>query len=308
MPVRPQAGVALITAMLVVAIVATVAAYLALGQQVWLHQVQNSKDMAQARAVTRGAVDFSALLLAQDAKTNATDNLTQDWAKPLPPLPAGGGTVAATISDAQALFNLNNLEQPTLGDIATFRRLMTLLNLDPDLIDALMDWLDADSDRRPQGAEDPDYLSLDPPYRAANQPLQSVDELRWVIGFTPKVVRTLKPWVVALPQSTPVNVNTAPPEVLSAVCGVSMDLAQQWVTMRSSQPFTQATLPPCSGAPAASYGATSQYFMVAVQANFGDLHEATETLLYRPRTGPVTIMWREPVLPEIVLPGTADTP
>src|SRR5229473_1113517 len=121
-----QSGLALITAMLVIAIVVTVAAYLSLGQQVWLRQAQNLLDMTQAGAVARGAFDVAAILLAEDKKNSTTDNLTETWAQPIPVFPVEGGAVTAAISDAQGRFNLNNLALANPGiHPRIFRGLLT---------------------------------------------------------------------------------------------------------------------------------------------------------------------------------------
>ena len=217
-----QRGLALITAMLVVAIAATAAAYLSLDQQIWLRQAQNISDRAQAEVVRAGAEEWAITILDKDAKNSSIDDPTENWAKPLPPLPVEGGQIMGRISDAQARFNLNNLVRnngPSAPDIGTFQHLLQSLALEPNLTDAVIDWIDPDSNPTPNGAEDIDYLQLKIPYRAANQPMQSVDELRLVRGFTPDIVEKLRPWITVLPQPTEINVNTAPKEVLAALFG-----------------------------------------------------------------------------------------
>ncbi len=106
---------------------------------------------------------------------------------------------------------------PSAPDIGTFQHLLQSLSLDPNLTDAVIDWIDADSNTSAYGAEDIDYLQLKIPYRAANQPMQSVDELRLVRGFTRDIVEKLRPLITVLPQPTEINVNTAKKEVLSAL-------------------------------------------------------------------------------------------
>src|SRR3989344_3689590 len=185
-PASRQRGLALITAMLVVAIAATTAAYLAFDQQLWLRQSENLSDRAQADVVRAGAMEWAVTILAKDAKDSKSDDLTEDWAKDLPPLAVEGGQVVGKIRDAQGKFNINNLMRegkPSPPDIGAFRHLLESLDLNPDLTDAVLDWIDADSDTRAAGAEDVDYLILQTPYRTANQPLQSVEELRLVRGF-----------------------------------------------------------------------------------------------------------------------------
>ncbi|HLQ26190.1 MAG TPA: type II secretion system minor pseudopilin GspK [Acidiferrobacterales bacterium] len=298
-----QSGLALITAMLVIAIVVTAAAYLSLGQQIWLRQAQNLADMAQADTVARAGFDLAVILLTQDAKNSATDDLTQTWAQPIPVFPVEGGAVTAAISDAQGHFNLNNLAGTSAGDNAVFRRLLTSQNFNPDLTDALKDWLDSDSNTRPNGAEDNEYLALPTPYRAANQLLQSVDELRLVRGFSAEVVQKLRPWVTVLPVATLINVNTAPAPVLSALCGESLSVVEQWVVERVKNPYTPDRLPPCGQVPAGAYSVKTEYFEVTVQTQFGRLRRQTQALIYRPANGaPAKVLWHRDLMSNTVLP------
>src|SRR5713226_5575197 len=299
-----QSGLALITAMLVIAIVVTAAAYLSLGQQIWLRQAQNLADMAQADTVARAGFDLAVILLTQDAKNSATDDLTQTWAQPIPVFPVEGGAVTAAISDAQGRFNLNNLALANPGiHPRIFRGLLTSLDLNPDLTDALIDWLDSDSNIRANGAEDNEYLALPTPYRAANQPLQSVDELRLVRGFSAEVVQKLRPWVTVLPVATLINVNTAPAPVLSALCGESLSVVEQWVVERVKNPYTPDRLPPCGQVPAGAYSVKTEYFEVTVQTQFGRLRRQTQALIYRPANGaPAKVLWHRDLMSNTVLP------
>jgi len=289
-PASRQHGLALITAMLVVAIAATTAAYLALDQQIWVRQAQNLSDRAQAEVVRAGAQEWAITLLAKDAKDSSSDDLTENWAKALPPLAVEGGQVTGRIRDTQGLFNLNNLVRggnPSPPDIGTFQHLLQSLALDANLTDAVIDWIDADSNARAAGAEDIDYLQMKTPYRAANQPLQSVEELRLVRGFTPEIVDKLRPWIAALPQPTEINVNTAPKEVLSALFYTLPASAIE--TLVSERPYTDQAklagklqeLAAGTTLPQAFYGIKSSYFEVEVATLFGRYQRTTQALIQR---------------------------
>ena len=298
---RNQAGVAVVTALLIVAIIATLASYVALGQQVWLRQAQNIADRTQAQTVISGAFDWAAVILTLDAQDNQTDDLTQAWAQVLPPLPAEGGVVTGRITDAQGRFNLNNLvRQGTVSaeDVLVFQRLLQEQDLPVELVGALVDWLDGDSVTQPNGAEDVDYLSGERPYRAANQPLQSVEELRLVKGFSGEIVNKLRPFVTALPQATAININTASAELLSALFAISLTEAQQLVDQRSEEPFKdikdlKQRLPANTPLPKVPYDVRSSYFEVDVAAMFGRLQQRSQALLYRADGAPVKILWHQ---------------
>ncbi|MEK7759113.1 MAG: type II secretion system minor pseudopilin GspK [Pseudomonadota bacterium] len=301
---RHQRGLALITAVLVVAIVATVATTLALGEQVWFRQAQNMSNRAQAESLRQGALNYAAILLTRDGKDNKTDHLGELWAKPLPPLPVEDGMIAFTVSDAQGRFNLNNLVQPngapSSDHIVMFQRLLIALSLDPGLSGALRDWLDTNTTvDGPGGAEDIEYLSLPQPYRSANQPLQSVDELRLVKGFSAKIVEKLLPYVTALPVPTTINVNTAPDQVLAALfTNLPASALQPVLDSRVNQPFAGpeqfiARMPAGTPAPPPSlYGINTGYFLVTIDIRYGRLQRRTEALIERISGGkPATVLW-----------------
>jgi general secretion pathway protein K len=291
-----QQGLALITAVLVVAIVATVATTLALGEQVWFRQAQNMTNRAQAESLRQGALNYAAILLTRDGNKTKTDDLSELWAQPLPPLPVEDGMLAFAVSDAQGRFNLNNLVRngaPSPPDIAMFQRLLTAKDIDPGLSEALRDWLDPDSTVSPGGAEDIEYLSLPQPYRTANQPLQSVDELRLVKGFTAKAVEDLRPYVTALPVPTMVNVNTAPDQVLAALLNLQVSALRP---VLEGRPFADtakflAQLPAGTTCPANQCDVKTGYFLVTIDIRYGRLQRRTEALIERVSSKPATVLW-----------------
>jgi general secretion pathway protein K len=309
-----QRGVALITAMLIVAIIAALATSLSLGQQVWLRQTQNLTDLARAEQIRQGALDYAAAVLERDgknARTSKTDTLAEAWAQPIPPLPVDGGVVLVSISDAQARFNLNNLVQqgkPSPSDVPIYTRLLAQLGLPTNLVNPLIDWLDADGTTLPGGAEDLDYLNHDPPYRAANRPLMSIDELRLIKGYTPEIIAKLSPLVVVLPASAgprPINVNTADATVLAALTGSDSTQAEQIVKARENDSFQntaqfQALFPGNQQLKSNTFDVKSSYFIVSVQTRIGRIQRRTEALIERP-TGNATqanVLWyRQPPLP-----------
>lgn len=310
---RYQQGLALITAVLVVAIVATVATTLALGEQVWFRQAQNMTGRAQAESLRRGALNYAAILLARDdAKI---DHLGELWAKPLPPLPVEDGMIAFSVEDAQARFNLNNLVRsgkPSQPDIDMFERLLTAQGFDRALSGALRDWLDQGGEvTSPGGAEDIEYLSLPQPYRSADQSLTSVDELRLVKGFTAEVVEQLRPYVTAILGATTVNVNTAPAEVLAALFtnppapAVLQSLLDSRVNLPfdSTQKFLEKIPQGISQPQPSLYGTTTGYFLVTIDIRYGRLQRRTEGLIER-KSGKATVLWHR--LPPLQFEASPD--
>lgn len=306
-----QKGLALITAMLVVAIVATIATYVSLGQQVWLRQVQNLSDRGQADSMRHATLDWIAIVLLRDAKNSKIDSLDEIWAKTFPPLPFEGGTISVAISDAQARFNLNNLVrngQPSVPDIGVFQQLLRLRKLDPTLAEAVVDWLDPDNQTRPGGAEDTEYLAMSPPYRTANQALTSVDELRLIKGFDADAVEKLRPYVIALPEPTAINVNTASEVVLAALFpSAPPSLAEQVVQVRTSQPFTdiervkQIMMPGQQSAQQkVVLDVKTAYFLVQIEIGYGRWRRSTLASIHRAADGKTArVLWHHPQYPPL---------
>jgi len=104
-----ERGVALITVILIVALAASMAAFMAWQQQIWVRQVENLRDQSQAQAVARAAIDWARAVLADDTRNNNVDHLGEKWATVLAPLPVETGRVTGSVADQQGLFNLNNL-------------------------------------------------------------------------------------------------------------------------------------------------------------------------------------------------------
>jgi general secretion pathway protein K len=313
MPAR-QKGVALITAMLVVAIAATTAAYLSLDQQIWLRQEQNLSDRSQAEVVRAAALEWASIILAKDAKDTQTDDLTENWSKPLPALAVEGGQVTGRMVDAQGRFNINNLVlRSNASDRGVFRNMLDSLSLDPNLIDGVIDWMDGDQTALPNGAEDIYYLQLPTPYRTADNPMQSIDELRLVRGFTPEIVEKLRPWIIALPVETDINVNTALPDVLTALFYPQPTAVIEKIV--SNRPYKNPAelmtkVPELAAASSKTalgpFDVKSGFFEVEIETLFGRYHGATLAMIQRqPGGGPTRVLWHRQWLPVTIAASDA---
>jgi general secretion pathway protein K len=219
---RQHRGVALITAILITALAGSVAAGLAWDSALDMRRTSVLLYRDQAVHVAMGAESWLASVLRQDLQDSQTDHLGEIWASELPGLPIEGGEVFGTVEDLQGRFNLNNLVdqdgQVDQASLEQFRRLLLALGLDPRLAGITADWIDADQDAAfPDGAEDPIYTGLVPPYRTANQLLSSASELAALEGIDKASLDILLPHVVALPGRTGINVNTATGPVLQSL-------------------------------------------------------------------------------------------
>lgn len=235
-----QRGVALLTAMIVAFVAVAVGTRLGARQQVGIHRTDALLQANEAFAVLRDLEIAAAVRVLRDMRDNG-----KGYAEPVaidPLMQRDGTTIAATLEDMQRRFNLNDLATDggeAQEALRRFRRLLEALNLDPDLANAVMDWVDPDSQRRtPGGAEDDVYTRLDPPYRAANRAFARVGELRLVRGVTEEVFRVLAPHVNVLPAAAGLNINTADEFQLRALDeAMTGDLAAGIVKRREALPF-----------------------------------------------------------------------
>jgi general secretion pathway protein K len=217
-----QRGVALITAVLMVALATMLA--IDVGYRGFLDQRRSGTLFAldQGYEIALGAEAWAADFLKRDLQESQTDHFGETWARPLPPLPIEGGTVEGRLEDMQGRFNLNNLIHtdgtPDPTAIKQFERVLAMLDIEPNWATAMADWIDQDTQPGfPDGAEDSVYTGMDPPHLAANMPITRVSELLVLPGFGPERYAKLKPYVSALPVGTPLNVCTAPGVVLDAL-------------------------------------------------------------------------------------------
>jgi len=188
------------------------------------------RDNFKAQTLTRAAVQAARAVLQQDflkdkKSGESYDSPTDLWAMPIKNYAIGDGFLSAQIEDERGKLNLNDLAAAA-GDalqkkakIDRFKRLFELLQLSPDLVDAVVDWVDPDENQEPAGAESLYYQSQRPPYRAANAPLSGPGDLRLIKGFTPEIADRLSRYVTVFPEEggALVNLNTADPLVIQAL-------------------------------------------------------------------------------------------
>lgn len=223
---RKQRGVALITAVLIVALATILAVQV--GFKGFLDQRRTATlfAMDQGFEIAAGAEAWAADVLRNDKNNGSkTDDLSEEWATPIPPLPVDGGEVAGQLEDMQGRFNLNSLVVQENGvfkgdpqAIERFERLLEILELEPKWAKIIVDWIDSDIEAEfPDGAEDNIYTGLTPAYRTPNMPITRASELLALAEFGLQRYQKLEPYVTALPTGTPINLCTASPEVLDSL-------------------------------------------------------------------------------------------
>jgi len=226
-----QAGVAIITVLLMVALTTITVVSMTTRQRLDIRRTANQQSLQQAKALAMAGEKFAVATLMRD-KTNIagskTDSLDDDWAQSLPPVPVDQSTITGCVYDLQGKFNLNNLitvEGKVDADaLKRFQRLLKDLGITVAKSAAIVDWMDKNGEvSGSEGAESDYYSALDPPYRVANQPMASVSELKMVKGFFQQDddqaadYELLLPHITALPEYTKININTATPAVIASI-------------------------------------------------------------------------------------------
>ena len=309
---RAQRGIALLTAIILVAIATIVAVSVAWQNALHARRAVAVFTLDQSVAYAELAEAGAAALLRQNRQANPQlVSPQQDWAKPQGPLEVDTGAVLeAWMEDQSGKFNLNSLVmQPNPGGplvtnpaaLAQFEYLLHTLNIDTSLAAHVADWIDTDIQPSNQGgAEDSYYLARDPPYRTANMALTSVSELL-AMGLDRASYDKLKDLVTALPVNTKLNLCTAPGDVLDALTGLNSfgldpkqlaDQRAQFPCFPSLAQFTGTLMPAQKQALGAQLGTTSNYFRLRTWVTIGTTRFTLYSLLEQDPGGQIRVLLR----------------
>ena len=224
---RRQRGIALITAILLVALATILAATIGYENAMSARRGSATFAFDQSLEVAKAAEAIAALALrATRQQFHTATYKGQPWSTPYGPVDlVPGVTLEAWLDDAQGRFNLNNLvnsDGTTNPDaVAVFENLLTILGLEPTWAPMMADWIDSDTvPNNPNGAEDSVYLSQTPPYRAANMFITNASEILALPGFGRDRYLKLEPFITALPQGITINLCDASIELLNALGNV----------------------------------------------------------------------------------------
>ncbi len=300
MTARRQRGVAIITALVVVAAATVAVSAMVWRQSISVRKVENQAALGEARWLARSSIEWARLILLQDARTSTVDHLGEIWALPLAetrvtddlatsqadaslaadatPTPFADNDaafVSGRMRDAQARLNLNGLangEQIDQQRVDTLKRLLEVLNLKKELADDIASRMG------------------DVPKPASYDAL--LDEMRAAGTIDGESAERLRPFVVVLPVPTPVNLNTASAEVLAACfTDLPLDAARALVRSREQAWFNQvsdaaARLPGTSGQTAGgNVSVNTGFFEVEGRVRVGRADLGVLALIEREQSG-----------------------
>lgn len=249
---KDQHGVALVMAMLIVALVAAISVDVSWRFDLSLARSGNRWYGMQAQSYLEGGESLAKLALEEDAADNEYDHLGEEWAGDGSTFDTDeGGYISGRLEDAQGRINLNALGDAFKTDQGLadwqkmsapqrrFLRLLQTINLSTEIsvdeetqeeiflefeqakniLEAVKDWIDVDSNVTGFGGAEADYYNqLEPVITISNGPMASVTELQILKDVTPELYKGLLPFVIALPNADiGLNVNTASLEVVRSL-------------------------------------------------------------------------------------------
>jgi general secretion pathway protein K len=306
-------GIALLATMLAVALMTMLVVDLTTSAALGYRSAANRADELKAYYLARSGVAAGLALLQADSINDsmqrmAYDGLDEPWAQPVPPIRVGGGTVSFSVVDEARKLNIDLLFNPRARAVdgryaEIILRLLANLNISPDLLPVLIDWLDPDSIDSQGGAEADYYLTLVPPYEPRNGPMPTIGDLRMLKGMDDVTFMMLRQYLTTMPERR-VNLNTAPPEVLAALTPELENtpaLVKEILAARLNAPFTNATdvlnlpgLGQYQASLAPLIGTRSDYFLITGMGEFAGARKAVYATFRRGLNGAAMLMnWHE---------------
>jgi general secretion pathway protein K len=307
---RAQGGAAILTAMLTVVLVASLAASTLWQQWRGVEVEAAERSRIASSWVLVGALDWARLILREDARKGGADHLAEPWAVPLEPArlstflaadrsdalaadESQEAFLAGQITDLQSRLNVTNLVQNGKRDEPSYRaflRLFKHLGLAPLELDLVVSRLIQAQPGPPSGES---AAGTD----AALVP-QNVNQLGW-LGLSAASLGVLRPFVTVLPVVTPVNLNTAPLEVVYASLPLlQLADARRLVSARAIKHLSSladvsvASGQSLVGTDDSLHSVASRYFEVRGQLRIGQTTVQEVSVVQRDGLN-VNVLWRQ---------------
>ncbi|OWQ37669.1 HxcX atypical pseudopilin [Pseudomonas sp. DrBHI1] len=305
-----QEGMAVISALLIAAVVAVIAAGMIERQGLLTRQLENHQLALQGQWALEGGLQFSRQVLFAQRLRDPLVRGGQPWAQPMRDVPSGSVRFDGQLEDEQGKFNLRNLMvdgQVDAEALATFKRLCALIGINERLATAIAGQVIDSYPQRPLAAPGKlDSGRATSPGGAvealpARRPmLRSVEGLAGLKGMDGQALERLRRFVTMLPALTWVNGNTASAEVLAAqVPGLSLQQAAALVAERDGGrwfinrgDFVNRLRMPSLAMANVRVGINSDWFRLRGLVRLGNRELALQALL-RQREGQLPdVIWR----------------
>jgi len=297
-----QRGVALVSVLLIVAILLAVTSRLMATHNLVINQHQNTFEQNQALQYAFGAETLARQALYVDFNTTGqdVDHMGELWAQQTMPFELDeGGFLEAQLRDLNGCLNINGVvgSDPKTAK-KRFKQLLQNLSLPLQIADTWTDWVDGDDVLTGFGAEDSEYLIAQPAYRTPNHIVADISELYLLQNIEREQLDILLPHICLLPiADSQLNINTINAQTLASLdSALSLETAQSIAEADRSyanvQEFTTAF--PDFAATASALSVTSEYFLLHAQAQVGSSSVTLQSLLHRDvSSGNVTVLRRD---------------
>ena len=245
-----QNGVALVLVLWVITLLSVIAGNFAFSMRGEAKIARNLISTAQAQALADAGVQKAWFELSKPP----TD--LQRWQANgvAHPFTMGDAVLTVTLQDETGKIDLNTASDPLLHGL--FKSVGLSEEASVALVDAVVDWRDADKLKRLHGAEDDDYRAAGKSYIPTNSPFETIDELQRVLGMSTDLYRKLAPALTVYSKQAGVNTAVAPRAVLLAIPGVNLAMVEQYLAQRQSLLTADQKALPFAGAGSFGFGST----------------------------------------------------
>ena len=290
-PCRFEQGIALILVLWVITLLAVIAGSFVYGARSTALTAGNLVSIAKARALADAGTHrglYELFKPTSDAERWAADGRERVFS-------LEDAEIRLVMRDETAKIDLNSAND------ALLKGLLLSVGVDEEranqILDAILDWRDADDLVHPQGAERDRYEALGMPYIPANAPFQAVDELQHVIGMTPDVFRKLAGALTVFSKQSGINSTLAPRQVLLAMPGATEENVDAYLAQREEMQSAGQTPLPFPQAAGFETGAAAQVYNFRSIAKAADgtqfVREAVAKVAQDPKRPFIMLLWQE---------------
>lgn len=284
-------GSALLTALVIVALAVALTSGIVSYLRIDIARTNAVKRQNEAFIAAQSARNWAVQALTQDWQNQQRNKLPTDWNKLTWHQTFGNYQIVANLKDAQGLYNINNLQDSSR--LNSFIKLLQAISPETDfpiahrIATSINAWLSAGA--RTNAPLQAIYKKLTPPYSPSGRLFTHSSELLLISSMTSKLYQDLASYIVALPQNTPVNINTANKMVLMTLgLGLTAENAEKIIQLRlqeggfkTTDQFTGNPLAQAAQITANQITIMSDYFLLRTEIIYPSNKETVTILLKR---------------------------
>jgi general secretion pathway protein K len=237
-----ERGMALIITLLITAILVAVITEIIFAVHINTETTKSYRDSQEASLVAQGGVEFVRMTIEETVKGKSYTAFNKNDLHRV--FVDGNKVLSIKVEDEHGKISANSIVFRN-GEINNeyydiYSRLLDNLGIEEGLEDTLADWIDINDLSRAEGAENYDYYQgLSPAYRTKGGPLDSIEELMLIKGYTPDDYKAISPFITVYTDGK-ININTAKREVIMALSNdITEEMAQSVIDYRQKNPFKE---------------------------------------------------------------------